>query len=61
MVEYMNNTENVSKDDSNAVEEFWQDIGRPQRESENLAIKIFQEFCCESCNCMSEKDHKKEN
>ena len=36
----MNNTENVSKDDSNAVEEFWQDIGRPQRESENLAIKI---------------------
>ena len=25
-----------------------------------LALKVFQEFCCESCSCKSESDHKKD-
>lgn len=24
-----------------------------------LALKMFQEICCESCTCKSESDHKK--
>jgi len=24
-----------------------------------LALKVFQEFCCESCSCKSESDHEK--
>lgn len=35
-----------------------------QRESEwyeNLAIKIFSEFCCESCSCKGEQDHVRES
>jgi hypothetical protein len=25
--------------------------------NDGLALKVFQEFCCESCSCKSEKDH----
>jgi hypothetical protein len=27
--------------------------------NDGLALKVFQEFCCESCVCQSESDHKK--
>jgi hypothetical protein len=27
--------------------------------NDGLALKVFQEFCCESCSCKSENDHKK--
>ena len=27
-------------------------------ESENLAVKIFTDTCCESCMCQTEEDHK---
>lgn len=30
-------------------EEFWQDIGRP--ENDGLALKIFQDQCCNNCSC----------
>jgi hypothetical protein len=26
-------------------------------ESENLAVKIFSEICCNGCTCKNEKDH----
>jgi hypothetical protein len=26
--------------------------------NDGLALKIFQEFCCDSCSCKSENDHK---
>lgn len=26
--------------------------------NDGLAIKIFSEFCCESCSCKTESDHK---
>jgi hypothetical protein len=29
-------------------------------EFENLAVKIFSDFCCNGCSCVSEKDHDKE-
>jgi hypothetical protein len=28
--------------------------------NDGLALKVFQEFCCDSCSCKSEKDHDKE-
>lgn len=28
--------------------------------SENLAVKIFTETCCNGCTCTSESDHKTE-
>jgi hypothetical protein len=28
--------------------------------NDGLALKVFQEFCCESCSCKSENDHKKD-
>jgi hypothetical protein len=28
-------------------------------ENDGLALKIFSEFCCDSCSCKSESDHKK--
>jgi hypothetical protein len=27
--------------------------------NDGLALKVFQEFCCDSCSCKSESDHKK--
>ena len=30
-------------------------------ESENLAVKIFSETCCNGCTCQSTKDHKLES
>jgi hypothetical protein len=27
--------------------------------NDGLALKVFQEFCCDSCSCKSENDHKK--
>lgn len=30
-------------------------------ESENLAVKIFSEICCNGCMCTSESDHKLSN
>ena len=27
--------------------------------NDGLALKVFQEFCCESCHCKSENEHKK--
>jgi hypothetical protein len=29
--------------------------------NDGLALKVFQEFCCDSCSCRSENDHKKES
>lgn len=26
--------------------------------NDGLAIKIFSDFCCESCSCKTESDHK---
>jgi hypothetical protein len=34
--------------------------GEPIIVNDGLALKIFQEFCCESCVCQTESDHKKE-
>ena len=28
--------------------------------NDGLALKVFQNFCCESCSCKSENDHKKD-
>jgi hypothetical protein len=28
--------------------------------NDGLALKIFSEFCCDSCSCKSESDHTKE-
>lgn len=28
-----------------------------QIENDGLALKIFSEFCCDSCSCKSESDH----
>jgi hypothetical protein len=27
--------------------------------NDGLALKVFQEFCCDGCSCKSEKDHNK--
>jgi len=27
--------------------------------NDGLALKMFQTFCCESCSCKTESDHKK--
>jgi hypothetical protein len=27
--------------------------------NDGLALKIFSEFCCDSCSCKSESDHDK--
>jgi hypothetical protein len=27
--------------------------------NDGLALKFFEEFCCDSCSCKSEKDHNK--
>lgn len=29
-------------------------------EHQNLAVKIFSDFCCNGCTCKSESDHEKE-
>jgi len=29
--------------------------------NDGLALKMFQNFCCESCSCKTESDHKKNN
>lgn len=29
--------------------------------NDGLALKMFQEYCCDSCSCRSENDHKKES
>ena len=34
--------------------------GEPIILNDGLALKVFQEFCCESCSCKSESDHKKD-
>lgn len=34
--------------------------GEPIILNDGLALKVFQEFCCESCSCKSENDHKKD-
>lgn len=36
-------------DDEENKEKFWQDLGRP--ENDGLALKMFQEGCCDNCNC----------
>jgi hypothetical protein len=28
--------------------------------NDGLALKLFSEFCCDSCSCKSEEDHPKE-
>lgn len=30
-------------------------------ENNGLALKIFSEFCCDSCSCKSESDHNQED
>jgi hypothetical protein len=27
--------------------------------NDGLALKVFQDFCCDSCSCKSENDHNK--
>jgi hypothetical protein len=27
--------------------------------NDGLALKVFQQFCCESCSCKSESEHEK--
>jgi hypothetical protein len=27
--------------------------------NDGLALKVFEEFCCDGCSCKSEKDHNK--
>jgi hypothetical protein len=34
--------------------------GEPIILNDGLALKVFQDFCCESCSCKSENDHKKD-
>lgn len=29
--------------------------------NDGLALRMFQEYCCDSCSCRSENDHKKES
>lgn len=33
-------------------------IWNDKPENDGLALKMFQEICCESCTCKSESDHK---
>ena len=34
-------------------------MGDDKPENDGLALKIFSEFCCDSCSCKSEQDHEK--
>ena len=34
-------------------------IWNDKPKNNGLALKMFQEICCESCTCKSESDHKK--
>ena len=29
-----------------------------ESQNDGLALKLFQDFCCESCSCKSESDHE---
>jgi hypothetical protein len=37
------------------------DLNYPEHSTVNdgLALKVFQDYCCDSCLCTSENDHKK--
>lgn len=35
-------------------------ISTDSTEFENLAVKIFSDFCCNGCTCISERDHEKD-
>jgi len=41
----------IPETDAMGREKFWEDIGRP--ENDGLALKMFQEQCCDQCTCKS--------
>jgi hypothetical protein len=34
--------------------------GEPIVINDGLALKVFQDYCCNGCSCKSESDHKKD-
>lgn len=49
MVVNMTESQKISEIDNMGREKFWEDLGRP--ENNGLALKIFQNQCCENCLC----------
>jgi hypothetical protein len=45
----MTESQKISEIDNMGLEKFWEDLGRP--ENNGLALKIFQNQCCENCLC----------
>lgn len=41
-------------------EEFQFEQSAYTKEPLNLAVKIFSDFCCNGCACISDGDHKKD-
>jgi hypothetical protein len=41
--------DSIPDNDQTKKEEFWQDLGRP--ENDGLALKMFEDACCENCSC----------
>lgn len=39
----------IPETDNMGREKFWEDLGRP--ENDGLALKLFQEQCCNGCTC----------
>jgi hypothetical protein len=44
----MSESQKISETDNMGREKFWEDIGRP--ENDGLALKVFQQECCQNCN-----------
>lgn len=49
----------VQEPEFNNLIERLRDSDKP--ENNGLALKIFSEFCCDSCSCKSESDHNQED
>ena len=53
MVVNMTESQKISENDNMGREKFWEDLGRP--ENDGLALKMFQEECCDNCTCKESK------